>query len=58
MRGAVPPLPQYAFMAWCLAKHRDSFTFYLSKEISKYFKLTALESKRLHIRKDAVFCTA
>jgi hypothetical protein len=23
------PLPQYAFMAWCLVKHRDNFTFYL-----------------------------
>jgi len=27
MRGAIPPLPQYAFMAWCLVKHRDKFTF-------------------------------
>jgi hypothetical protein len=26
-RGAVPPLPQYVFMAWCLVKHRDNFTF-------------------------------
>jgi len=28
MRGAIPPLPQYAFMAWCLVKkkHRDNFT--------------------------------
>jgi hypothetical protein len=26
MRGAVPPLPQYVFMAWCLVQHRD-FTF-------------------------------
>jgi hypothetical protein len=26
MRGAIPPLLQYAFMAWCLVKHRD-FTF-------------------------------
>jgi hypothetical protein len=23
------PLPQYIFMAWCLVKHRDSFTFYI-----------------------------
>jgi hypothetical protein len=29
MRGAIPPLPQYAFMAWCLVKHRDNFTFTL-----------------------------
>jgi hypothetical protein len=30
MRGAIPPLPQYAFMAWCIVKHRDNFTFYLT----------------------------
>jgi hypothetical protein len=29
MSGAIPPLPQYAFMAWCLVKHRNSFTFTL-----------------------------
>jgi len=23
MSGAIPPLPQYAFMTWCLVKHRD-----------------------------------
>jgi hypothetical protein len=27
MRGALPPLPPYLFMAWCLVKHRDNFTF-------------------------------
>jgi hypothetical protein len=27
MRGAIPSLPQYVFMTWCLAKHRDNFTF-------------------------------
>jgi hypothetical protein len=26
MRGAIPPLPQYVFMAWCLVKRSDSFT--------------------------------
>jgi hypothetical protein len=26
MRGAIPPLPQYVFMACCLVKHRDNFT--------------------------------
>jgi hypothetical protein len=29
MRGAIPPLHLYAFMAWCLVKHRDNFTFFL-----------------------------
>jgi hypothetical protein len=27
MNGAISPLPQYVFMAWCLVKHRDKFTF-------------------------------
>jgi hypothetical protein len=28
MRGALPPLPQYAFVAWCsIKKHRANFTF-------------------------------
>jgi hypothetical protein len=26
MCGAIHPLPQYAFMAWYLVKHRDDFT--------------------------------
>jgi hypothetical protein len=26
MRGSIPPLPQYVFMAWFLVKHRDNFT--------------------------------
>jgi hypothetical protein len=29
MRGAIPPLPQNVFMAWCLVKHRDNFTILL-----------------------------
>jgi hypothetical protein len=27
--GVISPLPHYAFMVWCLVKHRDNFTFYL-----------------------------
>jgi hypothetical protein len=30
MRGAVPPLPQYAFMAWCSAKAQGQLYLYLS----------------------------
>jgi len=25
--GAIPPLPPYVFMAWCLVKHRGNFRF-------------------------------
>jgi hypothetical protein len=31
MRGAIPPPTQHVFMAWCLVKHRDNFTFTLTK---------------------------
>jgi hypothetical protein len=27
MSGAIPPLPHYAFMAWCSFKAQDNFTF-------------------------------
>jgi len=30
MRGAIPPLNQYVFMAWCLVKQRDNFTLPLA----------------------------
>jgi len=29
MSGAVPPLPQNSFRAWCLVKYRDNFYFYV-----------------------------
>jgi hypothetical protein len=29
--GVIPSLPQYAFMAWCLVKHRDNFTLIISQ---------------------------
>jgi hypothetical protein len=29
MGGVIPPLPQYAFMAWCFVEFRYDFTFYL-----------------------------
>jgi hypothetical protein len=43
MSGDVPPLPQYAFMAWCSVKHRDNFTFTYE---GWYFK-TAMHTKWL-----------
>jgi hypothetical protein len=27
MHIAIPSLPQYVFIVWCLVKHRDNFTF-------------------------------
>jgi hypothetical protein len=33
MHGSVPPFPQYVFMTWCLAKHKDKFTFTFRDEL-------------------------
>jgi hypothetical protein len=27
MRGAIPSLPQYVFIAWCLVKHRELIVY-------------------------------
>jgi hypothetical protein len=45
MRGAIPPLPQYASMAWCSVKAQGQLYFtlqlhsvYKMKEMGKYSK--------------------
>jgi hypothetical protein len=35
MRGAVTPLPQYVFMAWCLVKQRDNLSFFIFTCVAK-----------------------
>jgi hypothetical protein len=42
MHGAIPPLPQYVFMAWCLVKQRDNL---LHLQL-----ISAVLSLRLNIR--------
>jgi hypothetical protein len=34
MRGGVHQLPECVFMAWCLVKHRDNFTFIFTLRLS------------------------
>jgi hypothetical protein len=48
MRGAIPPLPQYVFMAWCLVKHRDNFTFLPFKRDVVNGKFKVAHSEELH----------
>jgi hypothetical protein len=36
MRGAIPSLPQYVFMAWYLVKHRENFTFTFTGMFSEW----------------------
>jgi hypothetical protein len=47
MLGAIPPLPQYVFMAWCLVKDRDNLKI-------KYF-YSKVESSVTIIHYNTVF---
>jgi hypothetical protein len=43
MSGAIPPLPQYAFMAWCLVKAQGKLYLYLVLLIKViYFSVESL----------------
>jgi hypothetical protein len=51
MRGAIPPLPQYAFMVWCLVKPRATLLPPLHvNESWKLRKGTALFSPLLSVK--------
>jgi hypothetical protein len=48
MRGTIPPLPQYVFMAWCLVKDRDNFTIlFLALLSGGCHDLNKLRSRKL-----------
>jgi hypothetical protein len=59
MRGAIPPLLQYVFMAWCLVTHRDNFTFYsttlqcmkLMDHVTLYYNNMSMDAVFLEIEK-------
>jgi hypothetical protein len=38
MSGAIPPLPQYAFMAWCLVTAKGKLYLYLTFTIKQKVK--------------------
>jgi hypothetical protein len=38
MRGVIPPLPKYVFMAWWLVKHMDNFTLPHFKHIKSNYR--------------------
>jgi hypothetical protein len=38
MSGAIPPLTQYAFMAWCLAKAKGQLYLYLYHAMKAYWR--------------------
>jgi hypothetical protein len=50
MSGDIPPLPQYAFMAWCLVKHRDNFTFTLTLLLRLYLHCCLLNACSLVLK--------
>jgi hypothetical protein len=44
MSGTIPPLPQYAFMAWCSVKAQGQIYLYLSSLRHVIFMQDILES--------------
>jgi hypothetical protein len=64
MSGAIHPLPQYAFMAWCLVKHRDNFSFLLlpndiitCEGVSKSFRTICLQREVQVIQLSGARCS-
>jgi hypothetical protein len=49
MSGAIPPLPQYAFMAWCSVKHRDNSTFTFTLPFTVKAKLKNLYTQKVQV---------
>jgi hypothetical protein len=52
--------PQYVFMAWCLVKHRDSFThdLFLYVGVFRSFRTGRLESELQMIQLSATRCSS
>jgi hypothetical protein len=44
MSGAIPPLPQYTFMAWCSVKAQGLQLYYESLEIERWRTKTDIPS--------------
>jgi hypothetical protein len=38
MSGAVPPLPQYAFMSWCSVKAQGQLYLYQKEDVTMWVK--------------------
>jgi hypothetical protein len=43
MSGAIPPIPPYAFMAWCLVKAQGKLYLYLYHDIAPSHKALSLK---------------
>jgi hypothetical protein len=57
MRGAIPPIPKFAFMAWCLIKHRDNFTLlYFTLLYFTFYYLVCLFSSIIMKHIASVWC--
>jgi hypothetical protein len=54
MSGAIHPLPQYAFMAWCLVKAQGQLYLYLTLYRCETWSLTLKEKHRLRVFENRV----
>jgi hypothetical protein len=51
IRGAIPILPHYVFMAWFLVKHKDNFTFTFAYWIGGWVSLNEMPKGKCVKRK-------
>jgi hypothetical protein len=56
MRGDIPPLPHYAFMAWCLVKAQEQLYFYLYFEVCCYILVGIKTDIEMVRQNDVFFC--
>jgi hypothetical protein len=50
MSGAIPPIPQYAFMAWCLVKAQGQLYLYLLEGTPPLFEVLVFNLKKLRYK--------
>jgi hypothetical protein len=56
MSGAIPRLPQYVFLAWCLVKQRDNFTFIFTYTVFKKLALFPRSGVSLNFHHNSLLC--
>jgi hypothetical protein len=56
MSGAIPPLPQYAFMAWCSVKAQGQLYLYFYSTASVFSFFLTLSGINIYTREDHLLC--
>jgi hypothetical protein len=58
MSGAIPPFPEYAFMAWCSIKAQGQLYLYLGRCLRHSFGMPSIPQALLNSRECITFYTS